>query len=61
MWDLPGSEIEPYLQQWQADSLPLSHQGSPYFCYYFFKYSFTYLFLAVLGLSCGMQDRHCSV
>ena len=29
MWDLPGSGVELCLLHWQADSLPLSHQGSP--------------------------------
>ena len=29
MWALPRSEIEPCLLHWQADSLPLNHQGSP--------------------------------
>ena len=27
--DLPGPRIEPVSPHWQADSLPLSHQGSP--------------------------------
>ena len=27
--DPPGSGMEPCLLHWQADSLPLSHQGSP--------------------------------
>ena len=27
--DLPDPGIEPHLLQWQADSLPLSHLGSP--------------------------------
>ena len=27
--DLPDPEIEPAYPYWQADSLPLSHQGSP--------------------------------
>ena len=30
MWDLPGPGIEPCLLPWQADSLPLSHQGNPW-------------------------------
>ena len=29
MWDLPGPGIEPVSLHWKADSLPLSHQGSP--------------------------------
>ena len=34
-WDFPGKNIAvgchfPSLQHWQADSLPLNHQGSPY-------------------------------
>ena len=29
MWDLPGSRSNPCLLGQQADSLPLSHQGSP--------------------------------
>ena len=34
-WDFPGKNITvgchfPSLQHWQADSLPLNHQGSPY-------------------------------
>ena len=29
MWDPPGSGIEPLLLHWQADPLPLGHQGSP--------------------------------
>ena len=29
MWDLLGSGTEPCLLYWQANSLPLSHQGSP--------------------------------
>ena len=28
MWDLPGPRTEPVSLTWQADSLPLSHQGS---------------------------------
>ena len=28
-WELPGSGLNPCLLHWQADSLPLSHQGSP--------------------------------
>ena len=28
-WDLPGQELDPCLLHWQADSSPLSHQGSP--------------------------------
>ena len=27
-WDLPGSRVEPVFPALQADSLPLSHQGS---------------------------------
>ena len=29
MWDLPASGVEPLSPALQADSLPLSHQGSP--------------------------------
>ena len=29
MRDLPGPGIKPTSLHWQADSLPLSHQGSP--------------------------------
>ena len=29
MWDLPDQGLKPCLLPWQADSLPLSHQGSP--------------------------------
>ena len=29
MWDLPGPGIKPVSSKWQADSLPLTHQGSP--------------------------------
>ena len=29
MWGPPGPGIEPMLLRWQADSLPLSHLGSP--------------------------------
>ena len=28
-WDPPGSGIEPHLRHWQANALPLSHQGNP--------------------------------
>ena len=28
-WDLPDPGIKPMSSAWQADSLPLSHQGSP--------------------------------
>ena len=28
--DLPDPESEPEFPDWQADSLPLSHQGSPH-------------------------------
>ena len=28
--DLPDPDVNPCLLHWQADSLPLSHQGSPY-------------------------------
>ena len=28
-WDPPGQGLNPHLLYWQADSLPLSHQGSP--------------------------------
>ena len=31
--DLPDPGIEPHLLHWQADSLPLSHLGSPYLAY----------------------------
>ena len=34
--------LNPHLLHWQADSLPLSHQGIP----------FIFLFLAALGLHC---------
>ena len=27
--DLPNPGLNPHLLHWQADSLPLSHQGSP--------------------------------
>ena len=31
IWDLPGSEMElVFFLHWQADSLSLNHQGSPY-------------------------------
>ena len=29
MWDLPGSEWNPYTLDWQVDSQTLNHQGSP--------------------------------
>ena len=29
VWDLSRLGIEPMSQHWQADYLPLSHQGSP--------------------------------
>ena len=29
IWDLPGSGIEPVSPSWQADSHPLSQEGSP--------------------------------
>ena len=28
----PGQELNLFLLYWQVDSLPLSHQGSPFFC-----------------------------
>ena len=36
MWDLPDPGIEPVSLHWQANSLPLSHQGGP--AYIFKKY-----------------------
>ena len=37
MWDLPGPGIEPPSADWQADSLPLSHQGSPLRSHWYVK------------------------
>ena len=31
---LPDPGIKPKSPAWQADSVPLSHQGSPYICIY---------------------------
>ena len=38
---LLGQESNPCLLHWQGDSLPLSHQGSPVFCFCFFKSQFS--------------------
>ena len=37
MWDLPGPGIKPVSLNYQADSLPLDHQGSPSICGCIFK------------------------
>ena len=40
MWGLTGSGIIPVSPHWQGDFLPLSHQGSPVFCFCFFLITF---------------------
>ena len=50
--DLPDPGIEPRLLSllpWQADSLPLSHHGSPLLIYYLFIW-----LLWVLFVACGI-------
>ena len=58
--DLSDPGIEPGSPAWQVDSLPLSHLGR-YLSSFFLKkkpliYSFIFIYLALLGLSCGMWD-----
>ena len=40
MWDILDWGLNPCLLHWQADSLPLSHQGSPEYSFFFFPWSF---------------------
>ena len=49
MWDLPGSGIEPGSPALQADSLPLSHQGSP---------CFPFIFCRMIGLGEFLNVAH---
>ena len=49
------------LLHWQADCLPVSHQGSPKRAFSFFKFWLCWVLLLLrLFSSCGAQASHCS-
>ena len=48
MWDLPKPGLEPVSPNWQADSQPLHHQGSPRSFISYCLYLFILLLLIVL-------------
>ena len=47
----------PHLLHWQADSLPLRHQGSPYVCIYMYTYKHTYIYTLIFGLPSHLGHR----
>ena len=62
----PDQGSNPCPLHWQADSQPLHHQGSPNLpilntiIFFFLKYLFIYLFIAVLGLRfCARAFSNC--
>ena len=51
VWDLPGSGIKPMSPAFQANSLPLSHQGSPVSFLKYIHFWLRWIFTAGRGLS----------
>ena len=57
----PDQGSNPCLLHWQADSLPLSHRGSPW-RHFSKKYIYLLIWLRwVLASSCGIVSLHCSI
>ena len=53
---LPGQGRNPCDQHWQADSLPLCHQGSPHLCFYVYQ-----CFILIFCCGFGLVIFHCLV
>ena len=61
MWDLAAAGIEVYLLHWQADSLPLSHQGRPHFYFLTFFFWLHHTVFGILVPQPGIEPRPLAV